>query len=530
MNTRPRPSRITSVATISGLIVLGWILFAPPIIGGRTSYVIINGDSMEPGYHRSDLVLVRSQSDYQVGDIVTYRHPTIGAIIHRIIDQDGARFILQGDNNDFLDSYKPLPSEVVGKEWVHLPKVGKLITWVRGPGLVIFIVAVIGVGAVLPSDQRRVGQRVSRTPRNGRRPARSYQEMRDRRQQPQPPFNRTPWLDQRTKDALGWVGLIAVACLVIGGFAFTRAAEREVTVDATYDQTGQFRYGAAAPSGIYDAAEVATGDPIFREVSDTVVVWFDYQLQSDLPAIVSGSWDLNAILSTDNGWSRTVPLVTDQTFEGSSFNAEASIELKTLKQITDRVAEQTGVPHDRFTLTFVPKVTVDGYLGGETLSDTFAPELAFNADPMELTLASGSEAALAPSKTGIVKLPEIEPNTIAVLKWQVDVMVARIAAIAGLILTLIGAIAIALVAARSARSGRTSVPSRYNAMLVDISDPDPAMAAGQVVAVRSFDDLARLADREGQVILRHAANGFERFIVRCADITYQYSATPGVAG
>jgi signal peptidase I len=529
--------RYKSIAVVAALLVLGWIFLAPPMLGGGTSYVIVNGNSMEPGYHRGDLVLVRSQSRYQVGDIVTYRHPTIGAIIHRIVDQDGARFILQGDNNGWLDSYKPLPSEVIGEEWVHLPKVGKAITWVRGPGLVIFIIAVIGVGVVLPSsDQRRVGQRVSRTPRGGQQPVRSVREMRERRQperQPQPPVQRTPWLDQRAKDALGWIGLIAVACLVAGGFAFTRPTERAVTVDATYDQTGQFRYGAAAPSGIYDAAEVATGDPIFREVSDSVHVWFDYELTSDIPAIMSGTWDLNAVLSTDNGWSRTVPLVTDQAFDGTGFSGEASIELDTLSQITNRVAEQTGVSHDRFKLTFVPLVAVDGTLAGQTFSDTFAPELAFSADPMELTLASsGEDDALAPSKTGIVKLPEIEPNTIPLLTWSIDVTLARLLAIAGLLLSVISVVAIVVMAMNANRSsGGAVVPSRYNAMLVDISDPDPAMTgSGQVVAVRSFDDLARLAERDGQVILRHAANGFERFIVRCADITYQYSATSGAAG
>ncbi len=75
-----------------------------------------------------------------------------------------------------------------------------------------------------------------------------------------------------------------------------------------------------------------------------------------------------------------------------------------------------------------------------------------------------------------------------------------------------------------------SVPPRYNALLVNISDPEPALTGhGQVVAVRSFDDLARLAERDGQVILRHAANGIERFIVRYAGVTYQYSASSGAA-
>jgi hypothetical protein len=131
-----------------------------------------------------------------------------------------------------------------------------------------------------------------------------------------------------------------------------------------------------------------------------------------------------------------------------------------------------------------------------------------------------------------VKLPEIEPNTIPLLTWSIDVTLARLLAIAGLLLSVISVVAIVVMAMNANRSnGGAVVPSRYNAMLVDISDPDPAMTgSGQVVAVRSFDDLARLAERDGQVILRHAANGFERFIVRCADTTYQYSATSGAAG
>jgi signal peptidase I len=510
--------------------VLGWIFFAPPLLGGRTSYVIVNGNSMHPTYERGDLVIVRRQSDYQVGDIVTYRHPTIGPIIHRIVDQDGARFIIQGDNNDWLDSYKPVPSEVIGQAWIHLPKVGKAITWVRGPGLVIFIIAVIGVGVVLPpSDQRRVGQRV---PRPGQRPAQDYRALRDERRQPQPPQRRDagmPRLDQRARDALGWVGLIAVACLVVGGFAFTRPAERDITVDATYDQTGQFSYGAAAPNGIYDAKDAVTGDPIYREVSDSLGVSFDYALSSELPASVSGSWDLNAILSTDNGWFRTIPLLTGQTFDGSAFHAQATIDLGELKVITDRVAAETGVSHDRFVLKVVPNVVVQGSISGQEFTDTFTPELAFSADPMELTFAGSSgDDALAPTKTGIVKLPETETNTIPVLQWDVAVPLARMAAIAGLLLSIVIAGGIALVSLRSGRADSTGLLSRYNAMLVDISDPDPAMSAtGQVVAVRSFDDLARLAERDGQVILRHAANDFERFIVRCADITYLYSAASG---
>ncbi len=72
-----------------------WVLFAPAQIGGRASYVIVNGNSMEPVYHRGDLVVVSTAQRYGIGDIITYRHPDIGQIIHRIVEEenDDGRFV-----------------------------------------------------------------------------------------------------------------------------------------------------------------------------------------------------------------------------------------------------------------------------------------------------------------------------------------------------------------------------------------------------------------------------------------------------
>ncbi|HTX91153.1 MAG TPA: S24/S26 family peptidase, partial [Anaerolineales bacterium] len=49
-----------------------WILFAPVQLDGQTTYVIVNGSSMEPNYHFGDLAVLRQAVDYQVGDVVAY--------------------------------------------------------------------------------------------------------------------------------------------------------------------------------------------------------------------------------------------------------------------------------------------------------------------------------------------------------------------------------------------------------------------------------------------------------------------------
>ena len=130
--------------------LLLWFLFAPVQFGGRTSYVIVNGISMEPKFHKGDLALVRTSSSYNVGDIVVYRHPTIGPVIHRVIGKDGDTFTFQGDNNDFVDPYHPTQSELIGKFWFHIPAIGKPFTKLRNRFVIAGMVALSGIILLLP--------------------------------------------------------------------------------------------------------------------------------------------------------------------------------------------------------------------------------------------------------------------------------------------------------------------------------------------------------------------------------------------
>ena len=68
-------------------------------------------------------------ASYQVGDIVVYNPPDVGGarVIHRIIGGNGADgWVMQGDNNDFVDPWEPTDDRVLGKAVLHLPKVGEV--------------------------------------------------------------------------------------------------------------------------------------------------------------------------------------------------------------------------------------------------------------------------------------------------------------------------------------------------------------------------------------------------------------------
>src|SRR5215217_7406500 len=103
-----------------------WIAFAPTTVGGQASYVVVNGNSMEPAFHRGDLVIVRAASTYRVGDIVTYRNAELKAfVIHRIIATEQDHYVFKGDNNSWIDTYHRIREELIGKLWIHIPKLGK---------------------------------------------------------------------------------------------------------------------------------------------------------------------------------------------------------------------------------------------------------------------------------------------------------------------------------------------------------------------------------------------------------------------
>lgn len=129
-------------------VVVGWFLW-PSSLGGCTTLTIVSGHSMEPTYYTGDLVVSRC-GPVEVGDVIVYNPPDVGGarVIHRIVDGDAeGGWIVQGDNNDFLDPWQPTGDQILGSAVLHVPQLGKVaaillspLTWIS---LLVIALAVV---------------------------------------------------------------------------------------------------------------------------------------------------------------------------------------------------------------------------------------------------------------------------------------------------------------------------------------------------------------------------------------------------
>jgi signal peptidase len=134
-----RVGRVAGWVVIAAIVAAWALLLRPQFLGGPAAYVVVSGVSMEPGLHTGDLVVVHRRSSYRIGDAVLYRVPKgeTGAgslVIHRIVGGSAASgWIIQGDNRDVPDLWRPKSDDVVGSLWVSVPGVGSLLGQAMSP-------------------------------------------------------------------------------------------------------------------------------------------------------------------------------------------------------------------------------------------------------------------------------------------------------------------------------------------------------------------------------------------------------------
>ncbi len=137
--------RLRAFLSYASLLVLAvaWFVWLRPVgLGGPASYIIVSGISMEPTLYSGDLVILQAQEMYSVGDVVAFQVPA-GNVIHRIVDQDGPNYILQGDNKDNIDPWTPQQGDILGSLWLHIPQLGDWIEKLQEPLWLAAFIAIL---------------------------------------------------------------------------------------------------------------------------------------------------------------------------------------------------------------------------------------------------------------------------------------------------------------------------------------------------------------------------------------------------
>lgn len=97
------------------------------LLGGGTVELPITGTSMFPLLKAGrDTVIIKSDTDYKIGDIIFYRRDDGHFVLHRIVGTDENGYILCGDNQTVLE--KNITEKHIIAKVTELHRDGKIIS------------------------------------------------------------------------------------------------------------------------------------------------------------------------------------------------------------------------------------------------------------------------------------------------------------------------------------------------------------------------------------------------------------------
>lgn len=140
------------LAVLLGAVILlnVWMLVQQSVMGkstpqvfGYSQYIVTSG-SMEPSFSAGDMILVKEQEEYNLGDVVTFLDPQGATVTHRIVGRVSGQFITQGDANNVEDQDLLPPGNILGKVQTVLPGAGSAAMFLRSP-LGLLVLLAVGV-------------------------------------------------------------------------------------------------------------------------------------------------------------------------------------------------------------------------------------------------------------------------------------------------------------------------------------------------------------------------------------------------
>ncbi|MEJ2579421.1 MAG: hypothetical protein P8Z68_10070, partial [Kineosporiaceae bacterium] len=130
MNTRERT--IVRLVALAGIAVAATVVLAPKLADGVTC-MVPRGTADSPQVHDGDLVLLRSRTEYRVGEIVGYPAPDrAGLTLREIRDSNPLGYAVTTADGTDVDPAPLAGDDILGRMWLRIPTVGWLLDGMRG--------------------------------------------------------------------------------------------------------------------------------------------------------------------------------------------------------------------------------------------------------------------------------------------------------------------------------------------------------------------------------------------------------------
>ena len=128
-----------------------------PTVFGYSSAVVLTG-SMSGAIESNDLIITHKQSEYQVGDIITYQ--TGGTpVTHRIVAVNDNGYRTKGDANNTDDGTDIQKEYVIGKVVLIIPKIGAAVSFIKTPPGMLILMGALVLIIELPYITTRMKER-----------------------------------------------------------------------------------------------------------------------------------------------------------------------------------------------------------------------------------------------------------------------------------------------------------------------------------------------------------------------------------
>jgi signal peptidase I len=505
--TSLRSTILTAALVI--MAIVAWVEFAPPQVGGSTSYVMTHGVSMEPRFHTGDLALVRPAAHYRVGMVVAYHSSLLKVVVlHRIVAVSNGHYTFKGDNNSFLDPTHPTRSQLVGALWLRVGHGGRILKALHARVTVILLCVFVGLLLIGGTEKRRRGRHRRRGSTGSSHP------------KPMSHLRHNASAAPSLRSLLIGVGAAGVACLALGGFALNHPTTKTVPHDVAYTQQATFGYHASAPRGaVYPDGTVNTGDPIFLTLVHRIGVNVVDRFQGPAATHVRGTAQLVLNVSGVTGWKRSIPLTPVRHFRGAHTALFTVLDVHAVQALLVEVAKQTGMAGiSGYTLAVTLNAHVHATVEGQPVDQQYSPGLNFALTPLQLEAGTAGNVA---AKKGTIIMTSVAPNPLHALGRDTSYATLTWLGLLGALLCGVMAIPLAILLRRNrAFDEAARIRARYGHLLVPILIGEDL--GWPPVDVGSFRALVRLAEAAGQVILHHQADAVDTYLVNDNGTVYRY--------